>query len=256
MKARIAMTDVEIKYPRTDPVLTFRQLEMDPGNVTAVTGRTGSGKSTLGHAAAGLLPFSGARIKGSLHIGNITVPLGDRKSWQGIRGKSVRWIPQEPARAFTPTRHILPQMIEGIDDPQAYSGKLKRLLEVTELPNADTLMRLYPFEMSGGMLQRAAVISAFLPGPALVVADEPTAHLDPSRGLILAHIITALAKHASSTVLWITHDLRLAAALADRVIFLSEGRIEADGPPQDLLNPFGEKPLPLVQACARLALPV
>ena len=256
MKERIALSRVEVKFPYSDFDLAFGHLEIEPGRITVITGPTGSGKSTLGHAAAGLLPYMGARIKGTLHLGDVAVPLADRKAWRGVRGRAVRWIPQEPARVFTATLPLLPQMLEGIENPQAHTDRLAKLLEVTGLPDQDTLKVCYPFELSGEILQRAAVISAFLPTPALVVADEPTAHLDPQRCLLLARIVTALARHAGTTVLWITHDLRLAAAIAHRVIFLFDGRIEKDGSPRDLLDPFGENLHPLVGASARMALPV
>lgn len=256
MKGSIVLSGVEVIFPHSNFDLSFRHLEIEPGRVTVITGPSGSGKSTLGHAATGLLPYMGAAIKGTFQLGAITIPLADRKAWRGVRGRAVRWIPQEPARVFTSTLPLLPQMLEGIENPKAHADTLARLLDVTGLPNQDTLKVRYPFELSGGMLQRAAVISAFLPTPALVVADEPTAHLDQPKCLLLARIVTALARHAQTAVLWITHDLRLAAAIAHRVIFLAGGRIEIDGSPLDLLDPYGEKPLPLVKASARLALPV
>jgi peptide/nickel transport system ATP-binding protein len=168
----------------------------------------------------------------------------------------VRWIPQEPARAFTVTNHLLPQMLEGVTDRDAVRPQLERLLKALGLPTAEELDHRYPFEMSGGMLQRAAVISAFLTNPDLVVADEPTAYLDPPRTLLLARIVSALARSTKASVLWVTHDLRLAAAVADRLVLLSDGQIEAEGDPATLLNPFGENPSPLVTASARMALPV
>ena len=256
MSDRIVLADAEIGYGRTAPILTVRHLELEPGRVAVVTGVSGSGKSTLGHAFAGLLPYLGARASGTVHFGADTVPLMDRQAWIGVRGRHVRWIAQEPARAFTPTRPLLPQMLEGIDDPAAVTETLDRLLQVTGLPDRGELGKRCPFELSGGMLQRAAVISAFLPRPMLVVADEPTAHLDPPRAIILGRIVTALARHASAAVLWITHDLRIAAALGDRVIHLAKGRVDADGAPRDLLDPFGEHPLPLVRHAARLSMPV
>lgn len=256
MKESIVLSRVDVRFPYSDFDLSFRHLEFEPGRITVITGPSGSGKSTLGHAASGLLPYMGARIKGTLHLGDLAVPLANRKAWRGVRGRAVRWIPQEPERMFTATQPLLPQMLEGIEDPQTHANRLTKLLKVTGLPNQNTLKIRYPFELSGVTLQRAAIISAFLPKPALVVVDEPTAYLDPYRCLLLTRIIISLAQDAASTVLWITHDLRLAAAIAHRVIFLSDGRIEKDGSPRDLLDPFSDNPFPLVRASARMALPV
>ncbi len=256
MSKRIVLADFEVSYGRSGTILAVPHLELQPGKITIVTGRTGTGKSTLGHAMAGLLPFMGASAKGIFHLGPSSIPVGNQSAWSGIRGVSVRWIPQEPARAFTPTRPLLPQMLEGIKDRKKAAEPLDRLLKATGLPDRRELSRRCPYEMSGGMLQRAAVISAFLPGPMLVVADEPTSHLDPPRALILGRIITSLAQHASAAVLWITHDLRIAAALSDRVIHISKGRIDADGTPLDLLDPFSDKLLPMARHTARLSMPV
>lgn len=256
MKERLAISGFEARFPSSGFDLSFLHLDLEPGGITVVSGPSGSGKSTLGHAFAGLLPYMGAEIKGTLHLDGSDVSMTDKKAWRNIRGRAVRWIPQEPARVFTPILPVLPQMLEGVENPDTHDKRLDRLLQVMGLPDREALESSYPFELSGGMLQRAASISAFLPGPALVVADEPTAHLDPPGSLLLAKIVTTLAGHTGTAVLWITHDLRLAAAVADRVIFLSEGRIETDGAPDELLDPFGEKTIPMVRASARLALPI
>jgi len=252
----ISLSGFEARFPSSGFDLSFHHLDLEPGGVTVVSGPSGSGKSTLGHAFAGLLPYMDAQIKGTLRVGDTTVSLNDRKAWRDIRGRLIRWIPQEPSGVFSPILTTLNQMLEGVKNPETHYERLDRLLKVMGLPERETLRSTYSFELSGGMLQRAAVISAFLPAPALVVADEPTAHLDPPGSLLLARIVTTLAANAGTAVLWITHDLRLAAAVADRVIFLSEGRIEKEGIPGPLLDPFGAKPNPMVQASKRLALPV
>ena len=139
MKESIILSRVEVKFPYSDFDLSIHNLEIEPGRVTVITGPSGSGKSTLGHAVSGLLPYMGARIKGTLHLGEVAVPLADRKAWRGVRGRAVRWIPQEPERVFTATLPLLPQMLEGIENPQAHTSRLAKLLKVTGLPNQNTL---------------------------------------------------------------------------------------------------------------------
>lgn len=256
MSEPIVLSDVRIRYAGRDPVLDIARLQLAPGKITVVAGPSGAGKSTLGHAAAGLLPFLGARAEGTITVGGRSFALDDPSAMRTLRGSVIRWIPQEPARAFTPTRPLLSQMLEGIEMNADTEERLDRLLKALGLPPAAEMEGRFPFEMSGGMLQRAAVISAFLPSPRLVVADEPTAHLDPPRTITLARIITALVRTTAVAVLWITHDLRLAAAVADRVLFLSGGLVEAEGGPRELLNPEGRDRARLVEACARLAMPL
>jgi len=250
-----AVRDLKVRYG-SEVVLDVAHLRFRPGATLVVAGASGAGKSTLGHAVAGLLPYLGARVSGELTIGEDRFDLADRKALRRLRGSRVRWIPQDPARAFTPTRPLLDQMLEGIPDPDRVEERLARLLKVLGLPEASALAERCPFEFSGGMLQRAAVISAFLPSPDLVVADEPTAHLDAPRTLVLAKIITSLSRATKVSVLWVTHDLRLAAAVADRMVFLDRGLVQAEGEPADLLRTTGEDVPPLVAATARLALPL
>jgi peptide/nickel transport system ATP-binding protein len=254
MSRSILFSGVNVRYGN-QTVLDLPHLRMESGEVTVVAGPSGSGKSTLGHAAAGLLSYMGARIRGEMSIGDVTASLNDRRAMQTLRGWAVRWIPQEPARGFTLTRPVLPQMLEGVEHSGAIREKLDRLLKVLGLPPSARLENLYPFEMSGGMLQRAAVISAFLPGPELVVADEPSAHLDSASTIVLGRIITTIARTTSVSVMWITHDLRLAAAVADRILFLEDGLVLAEGEPSELLDPNREGRPKLVAASARLAMP-
>jgi len=252
----VGLSRVRVDYPRSGRVLDLEELELEPARITVVAGPSGSGKSTLGHALSGLLPFRGARARGEAFFAAGRVPIGARRPWQGVRGRAVRWIPQDPAGAFTPTRPVLPQMLEGTTPSPEREARLARLLKALGLPAAEELRRLCPFELSGGMIQRAALVSAFLPAPELVVADEPSSFLDPPRTLTLARIVTALSRDAGSAVLWITHDLRLAAAVADRVVLLEEGKVVEDGLPGPVLVPTGGSRYALVRASARMALPL
>lgn len=258
MSEDIRLEDLHVVYPGSGEVLLVSRLQLEAGRVTVAAGPSGSGKSTLGHALCGLLPCLGAESSGGLALGEEQLDVADPAAWQGIRGRTVRWIPQDPAAAFTATRKVLPQMLEGMgkDALERYGERLQRLLESLGLPDADVLARTHAFELSGGMLQRAAAVSAFLPGPRLVVADEPTAHLDPPRTLLMARILTTLARFTGTTILWITHDLRLAAAIADRIVMLKEGRVDEEGPAGAVLRPASDTSRPLIEACERLALPL
>jgi peptide/nickel transport system ATP-binding protein len=255
MSGQIELRNLSVRYPPGDPVLQIERLVMNQGEIAVVAGASGSGKSTLGHAIAGLLPLLGAHASGTLQIGGRNLYFDSIENWTDVRGTLIRWIPQEPSSAFTTTRPLLPQMLEGTERSDGIYRKLEGLLERADLPPSEQLATIYPFEMSGGMLQRAALVSALLPDPLVVVADEPTAHLDPPRSLEIARTVSRLAGEVSVAFLWITHDLRMASALADRIFFLSEGQIEAEGDPELLLDPGREDSPAIVTASARLALP-
>jgi peptide/nickel transport system ATP-binding protein len=244
---------LEVSWPPGDPVLDIPRLELAPGSITAAVGASGTGKSTLGHALAGLLPWLGASTRGTVQFGSESLHPGRARDWRGKRGRLVRWIPQDPTIAFTPTRPLLPQLLETGPGADPLNARLEEYLEAVGLEELNDPDGRRAFELSGGELQRAAAAAAFAAGPALVVADEPTAHLDPPRALALARIVSRLAAQSGTSLLWITHDLRLAAALADRIIHLAGGCITADGPPAEILDSATGAPLPLVQASRRLA---
>jgi len=251
--APIVCTGLEVAWPPAAPVLDIPHLELAPGSVTAVVGPSGAGKSTLGHALAGLLPWLGARVEGGVEYAGRILHPGRADEWRAVRGRLVRWIPQDPALSFTPTRPLLPQMLEGPGRAGPLPESLDDLLAAVGLDSTADLAGRYPFELSGGELQRAAAVTAFGAGPSLVVADEPTAHLDPPNALALARTVIALVARTGTGLLWITHDLRLGAAVASRILYLDRGRIAADDVPAALLDPDRASALPLVRACARLA---
>ena len=129
MSRPVVIRNLRVRYGGREPVLDIGQLRMRPGEVLVVAGSSGAGKSTLGHAVAGLLPFMGARVEGDLTIGDDKYDLADRKSLKRLRGHRVRWIPQDPARAFTQTRPLLSQVLEGIPEADRVQDRTRRTVE-------------------------------------------------------------------------------------------------------------------------------
>ncbi|MFI8696941.1 ABC transporter permease subunit [Dietzia maris] len=180
-------------------------VHVDGGQLLAVVGPSGAGKSTLAHAISDLLP-GGTAMTGHLDSG----PVG--------------YMPQNPASAFTPTRHLRSQLAEIIDAHSAPTT-VDQLCHQVGLP--PHLIDRFPHELSGGQLQRAAFAAALASGPRVLIVDEPTSGLDPERAADVMHLLRAVADSQAMAVLLITHDLTALAAtgVADRVVELHDGRL-------------------------------
>ncbi len=190
-------------------------LTVEPGQVAAVVGESGSGKSLLAHAILHLLPRN-ARTEGTILYDG--APLTAERA-AALRGREISLIPQG-VTYLDPMMRVGPQMRRGRNDRESRS-RCRAALERYGLgPETEAL---YPFQLSGGMARRVLIASAVLDRPRLIVADEPTPGLDvKSAGRILGHF-RELADQGAG-VLFITHDLKLALSVADKLVVFREGR--------------------------------
>ena len=206
---------------RTLPVIRDLSFSIQPGQVTAVVGASGSGKSLLAHAILGLLPGNSRLEGGLLYRG---APLTPRRL-RALRGGEIVLIPQG-VTYLDPLMKVGPQVRRGRGDAAVRADSRRVLARYGLGPETEGL---YPFELSGGMARRVLIATAVMDSPSLVIADEPTPGLDPrAAGRILGHL-GELAQ-AGAGVLLITHDLELALTIAHRVLVLYAGETveEAD----------------------------
>ncbi|MGH3435793.1 MAG: dipeptide ABC transporter ATP-binding protein [Sciscionella sp.] len=229
------------------PILHGVSYSIAPGEVLALVGESGSGKTTAGLAALGHFR-SGLRQAG----GSVTVQaregdpsdilqLGDREK-RALRGSSVSYIPQDPALSLNPGLRIGRQIAEVLR-AHGYSGSAERraqrvreVLGEVGLPEGEDYQRRYPHQLSGGQQQRVGIAMAFACLPSVVVLDEPTTGLDvTTQALILQTIGRLTAEHAVAA-LYITHDLAVVAAIADRVAVMYQGAIVEAGPARQVLH--------------------
>ena len=206
---------------RTLPVIRDLSLSLLPGQVAAVVGSSGSGKSLLAHGILGLLPYN-SRMDGTiLYRGE---PLTQRRA-EALRGREMVLVPQG-VTYLDPLMKVGPQVRKGRRDQKSRDACRNVLARYGLGPETEDL---YPFELSGGMARRVFMASAVLEQPRLIVADEPTPGLDArAAGRILGHL-RELAEEGAA-VLFITHDLELALTIAHRVLVLYAGETveEAD----------------------------
>jgi oligopeptide/dipeptide ABC transporter ATP-binding protein len=211
------------------------------GEILAVVGETGSGKSTTATAMIRMLPSNGKVTGGRVTLdGEDLLALSERQM-RALRGQTVAYIPQQPMSAFNPTMRIGRQVAEpllihrGLQYRQAYDEAAKRLNEMG-IRNVERVMRSYPHQLSGGMLQRAMIATAMVLQPKLLIADEPTSALDVTIQRQILGLIRRVQREYRLAVVLISHDLSVVSQIADRILVLYGGRLVEIGPTANLVS--------------------
>ena len=213
---------------RTLPVIRDLSLSVEAGQIVAVVGASGSGKSLLAHGILGILPYN-SHMEGTIRYAGETLTPGRSKK---LRGKEIALIPQG-VTYLDPLMKVGDQLRKGDRSEKAHS-RIRRALERYGL-GAET-EEMYPFELSGGMARRVLIASAVAENPRLIIADEPTPGLDARAAeRILGHF-RELADEGAG-VLFITHDLELALTVADRVAVFYAGETIEEASAEDFKEP-------------------
>ncbi|MFC9874433.1 ABC transporter ATP-binding protein [Nocardia salmonicida] len=237
----LEVTDLRVSFPgeegRVEAVRGVNYTVAD-GEVLAIVGESGSGKSVSSLAVIGLLPDQ-ARVQGSVRLrGRELLGLGD-KQMSKLRGSSISMVFQDPLSALTPVYRVGDQIAEAL----LAHGKMSRkeageravgLLELVGITDARARSRAFPHEFSGGMRQRVVIAMAIANDPALIICDEPTTALDVT---VQAQILALLREARDITgagVIMITHDMGIAATVADRVAVMYAGKVVETAPVAEL----------------------
>lgn len=209
--------------------------QVDAGQTLAIVGESGCGKSVTVQSIMGLIPMPPGRItSGQARLRGIDI-LG-QKSIDGkdIRGDQIGMIFQDPMTSLNPTMNVGNQIAETLIVHRGYTNKeaFKRaieLLELSKIPEPDKRAKQYPFEFSGGMLQRAMIAMAIACEPAILIADEPTTALDVTIQAQILDLLRDLQKQTGMAIILITHDLGVVARMADEVLVMYAGQIVEKG---------------------------
>jgi peptide/nickel transport system ATP-binding protein len=213
------------------------------GEVLCIIGESGSGKSVSMRALMRLLPADRTRIAGDIVVdGQDVLKLSERQLAQ-VRGSKISMIFQEPMTALDPVYTIGDQIAEGIMRHEKVSRaeaarRALELLELVRVPSPERRLKNYPHELSGGLRQRAMIAVALACRPALLLADEPTTALDATVQIQVLILLKKLQLDMGMGIIFVTHDLGVAAQIADTVAVMYAGRIVEYGSASDiLLNP-------------------
>ncbi len=225
---------------RSRPVLLGVSFDLMPGEILGVLGESGSGKSTLAAAVLRLLPPSGF-IGGAVLFEGKNLLQSSYQELREIRGGRIALIFQEPSRALHPIIRVGEQVRRVLAAHQL-SGKTdlaERTREIfTQLfpQDADRVARSYPHQLSGGQRQRALIAQAIACNPAIVIADEPTAALDPVTQMEILGIFRSLKEKLGLAMIFITHNPALLSGFADRILILYAGQVVEWGPANSVLQ--------------------
>ncbi len=206
------------------------------GEVLGVVGESGSGKSVTMMSLIGLLPSPPAEVREG------TVMLGDRdllkisaEELRQVRGAKVGFVFQDPMTSLNPVFTVGMQIMEplrehmGMDKKQA-EARAVELLELVGIPDAQKRLKSYPHQFSGGMRQRVMIAIALACDPDVLIADEPTTALDVTIQAQILELVKELRQKLGMAIIWITHDLGVIAAIADRMMVMYGGQIAEHGP--------------------------
>ncbi|WP_040772684.1 ABC transporter ATP-binding protein [Nocardia pneumoniae] len=239
----LEITDLRVSFPseegRIDAVRGVTYTVSD-GEVLAIVGESGSGKSVSSLAVMGLLPEQ-ARITGSIRFrGRELLGLGDRQLSQ-LRGSSISMVFQDPLSALTPVYRVGDQIAEALlaHGKMSKSEAAKRAVELLDLvgiPDPEVRAKAFPHEFSGGQRQRVVIAMAIANDPALIICDEPTTALDVTVQKQILNLLRKARDITGAGVIMITHDMGIAATLADRVAVMYAGRIVETAATAELFN--------------------
>jgi len=228
------------------PVLRGLDLELGAGEALGLVGESGSGKSMTARAIARLLP-RGAECSGHISFDGEEVLELEGADLRAYRTEGVAMVFQDPRAAINPVRRVGDFLTEAARTnlglrQGAADDRAAELLDAVGIDDARRRMRQYPHQLSGGMLQRVMIASALMMSPRLILADEPTTALDVTTQAEVMAILDDLRRERGVAMLFITHDLELAAAVCDRIAVMYAGSLMQEQPSATLdtdpLHPY------------------
>ena len=231
----LSIANISAAYDPATPVLKAVTIDLAEGQTLAIVGESGSGKSTLARVVSGLLQPSGGDIR---FDGAQLPPSVDQRSKETLR--NIQMISQLPDLALNPRRTIA----DIIGRPLQFYFRMGReerrnavheLLELNELPR--TILDRYPAELSGGQKQRVCIARALAARPKLLLCDEPTSALDPLVAEGILDLLRRIQSETGTSYLFVTHDLAIVRAIADKIAVMHQGSVVRYGLKADVLSP-------------------
>lgn len=217
-------------------------LSIDKGQTVCLVGESGSGKSVTSLAIMRLIDYAGGTImEGSIKFRDQDLATKKQEEMRQIRGNQIAMIFQDPMSALNPVFTVGDQIAESLrlhqnkNAEEAWSMAVN-LLKLVGIPAPEIRARQYPHELSGGMCQRIVIAIALACNPELLIADEPTTALDVTVQAQILDLLRKLQAELGMSILLITHDMGVAAEMADRVAVMYAGAIVEEGPVEDIFH--------------------
>ncbi|WP_332699295.1 nickel import ATP-binding protein NikD [Halalkalibacter lacteus] len=229
----LQVRDLHVQVRTTEGFSTLVQginFGMKKGEILGLVGESGSGKTVTSMSILQLFDQKNMKIEGSITLQGRELNGLQTKEMREIRGKEIAFIMQNPMNAFTPVFTIGHQFVETIKSHTSLTKKQAKELAIdvmksVNLPDPNRLLRKYPFQLSGGMLQRVMIAMAACLRPSVIIADEPTTALDLHNQLLVLQLLDKVRSEYGTSILLISHDLAVISEMADDVIVMQHGRI-------------------------------
>ncbi|MBO9448724.1 ABC transporter ATP-binding protein [Tropicibacter sp. R16_0] len=272
MTPLLSVENLSIGFGSGDAVVKDVNFDVMPGETLALVGESGSGKTVTCRAVLRILPraaqIRSGRITLNTEKGPLTLSEMSERKMRDVRGDQVSMIFQEPMRSLSPLHRIGNQVSEvlwlhrGASEKEA-KRQVLQTFERVGFPDPERAYRSYPFEMSGGMRQRAMIAMAMVSKPDLLIADEPTTALDVTTQAQVLGLIKELQQETGMALILVTHDLGVVANMAEKVVVMHKGRVMEAGAAEPLLkspaHPYTQQlfnAAPAIPAEATLAPPL
>ena len=223
------------------PIVKGVDFSIAPGQVLALIGESGSGKTTIALSLMGYARQGCAITGGKVEVAGKDVLALDERGLAALRGRTVAYIAQSASSAFNPSRTLMDQVVEGTaihkTMPRAAAeAKAVGLFRALALPDPDNIGKRYPHQVSGGQLQRVMAAMAFITDPALVILDEPTTALDVTTQIEVLRAFKDVVRQLGISAVYVSHDLAVVAQMADRIVVLRDGEVRENGATPQVLN--------------------
>ncbi len=221
----LEVQNLSVAYSRSTPTLRGVSLCVQAGETVALTGGSGAGKSTLAWSILQVLPPDTTQT-GSIRFDGVELMGQSAATLRALRGRAVACIPQQPALALHPLIRVGRQVENVLKSHGLYSaGGRNRILSLFHQAGlSEHCFDRYPHQLSGGQLQRAAIVQALVCRPRLVIADEPFAALDTVTRREILRLFQEVKQSLALSLLLISHDRQVVSAVADRVLALRDGK--------------------------------
>lgn len=243
MSNLLTVKDLRVSFPtRTGRVEAVRGISFELGRERlGIVGESGSGKSQTGRAIIGLNPPHAEVSAKELTFDGMDFLSATPKILRELRGEGIAMILQDPKYSLNPVLSIGRQIVETLRQHENVSRAEAReraleMLTAVQIRDPKRVFDLYPYEVSGGMGQRAMIAMMLIAGPELLIADEPTSALDVTVQLEVLSILDRLVSERGTGLIFVSHDLRLVSSFCDRVLVMYAGRIVEEVAASDLAN--------------------
>lgn len=237
----LEVKNLGIAYGNHPPIVKGISFCLDAGEVLAIVGESGSGKTTVIRSIIHILPGNGHIAEGQIIFDGEDMQKQSPAKHRALSGEEISMIFQDSGAMMNPIHTIGSQFrdylaLHGLSDSGKAHERMVSMLEMVRLPDPERILASYPFELSGGMRQRAGIAMAMALHPKLLLADEPTSALDVTTQAQIVREMMEAAHSMNTAIIIVTHNLGVAAYMADKILVMKDGRAVEYGPAEQIIR--------------------